>query len=166
MVFSRTPHIRTLRVFGLPSPRGPALTSFLDTFRIHSPIESIVPNHASRSLDITVYHAIGLENFVERKRHPHMFSNLKFQIGPPSKLPVELLAGLVLRNASRALKLSRLREFMTQEWLMEVLSKFGNVEKLQVDISKKSAVVHYMSVIEAIHVSELFPPLRTDFVPF
>jgi hypothetical protein len=155
-MFTRRPLYRTLRVFGLPAPRGPLLTSFLDKFRIWGPIEKIVPNHAAHSLDITVYHATGIEEFLERSKQPNQYHSLKFQRGETSRLPVELLAGLVFRNASRALKLTKLADHMSQGWLLEVLSKFGNVEKLEVDTKDKSAVVHYMSVVEAIHVS-MFP---------
>jgi len=155
MIFTRTPLLRTLRVFGLPSPRGPVLTSFLDKLRITGPIEHIVPNHASRSLDITLFSNEGLIKFLERKRLPHEFDSLKFGIGEESRLPVELLSGLILRNASSALRLAPLMDYMLADWLMKVLPKFGVVEKLEVNSQEKVAIVHYMSVSEAVHVCQL-----------
>jgi len=158
MPSNAAPFLRTIRVFGLSSPRGPALTSFLDNFKLSGHIQEIVPSYAARSLDITLFDSASAEEFMERRGHRSL-SAFRFQFGEESKLPVELLAGLVLRNASRALKLSPLMKYMTSEWLMGVLSKFGVVEKLEVNEAKREAVVHYMSTFQAIHVSFRLEPL-------
>jgi len=165
MLLTRTPLLRTLRVFGLPSPRGHVLTSFLDKLLITGPIEQIVPNHASRSLDITLFSNIGVTEFLERKRYPSQFDTLKFEIGEESRLPVELMSGLILRNASRALRIAPLMDYMTPDWLTKFLLKFGEVEKLEVNPLERAAVAHYMSINEAIHVRRctfLLGVSRTD----
>ncbi|KAF5367774.1 hypothetical protein D9758_009826 [Tetrapyrgos nigripes] len=149
MVRAQNPLLRTLRVFGLPSAHSPIISGFLDEFRIMGPIQSIVPNRKSRSLDITMYHALCLEVFLEKAKYPHAYESLKFMTGEPSKLPVELLARLIYRNATRALELKPLEPHMDKKWLMQLLPKFGTVEKLEIDEKNKSAVVHYMSVSEA-----------------
>ncbi|KAF5341577.1 hypothetical protein D9758_014053 [Tetrapyrgos nigripes] len=139
---SQTPH---------ETPKTQRHAACSELFAIWGPIESIVPNHTSRSVDITLFYAAGIDEFIERAKHPHEFKSLRFKLGAPSKLPVHLLAVLASRNASRALKLTGLSDHMKPGWSLEVLSKFGNVEKLDVNAKAESAVVHYMSVTEAVN---------------
>lgn len=98
-------------------------------------------------------------NFLSLPRAPPI-KDVSIEYGSPKPLPVEILAEIGLRGASRVVRVSSNNGKDIPNGLEDELKKIGGIESFEINPDGRSAAVHFMSIDEAVEVrdySTFFP---------
>lgn len=98
-------------------------------------------------------------NFLSLPRAPPI-KDVSIEYGSTKPLPVEILAEIGLRGASRVVRVSSNNGKDIPNGLEDGLKKVGSIESFEINPDGRSAAVHFMSIDEAVEVrdySSFFP---------
>ncbi|KAF5366266.1 hypothetical protein D9758_005805 [Tetrapyrgos nigripes] len=154
------PLTRCVRVKNLPPTF--TVTKLLRLKGMSRPIESVyrLPDH--NEVEIHYLQPCGATRAVRAASEGNLVidgQELEVRLCEPQRFPVEIVAGIVLKSASRVLWLRPPEQFKTVMALEEVMKRFGEVEDIWIDESGAKAKVTFSRIGMAM---EAWKSLRSD----